>query len=117
MKRSRIKQHARPEEETLRIYGDAERRAWMTRQPCAFCGGHPCMSAHIRGGGTSRKADATETLPMCRTCHDEYDGRSKPWGRVTFLANRGLTFDDVLRMAAEAEDRWQAYAATDRAWG
>lgn len=116
MKHSYIKHHPRPAAETDRIYGDEERRAWMTRQPCAFCERGPCVSAHIKGGGTGRKADAFLTLPMCTPCHDEYDGRSKPWGRVTFLANRGLTFDDVLVMAAEHERRWQGDTAIDRAW-
>jgi hypothetical protein len=109
VKRSRIKRRARPEEQTERIYGSDDRREWMTRQPCIFCGKRPSVSAHIRGGGTGRKADASETAPMCTKCHDGYDGRVKAGGRATFLAEIGWTFERVVAAAELVQLRFEAY--------
>lgn len=111
-----MRRRPRPPEETERIYGSEERREWMTRQPCVFCGRRPSVSAHVRTGGGSRKADASETVPMCSGCHDGYDGRAVAGGRATFLAARGLTLDDVLELAAAIESRWQQERAVERAW-
>lgn len=111
-----MKRRARDPEETERIYGSAERREWITRQPCIFCGRRPSVSAHVRGGGIGRKADASEAAPMCSECHDRYDGRHKAGGRVTFLAEIGWTFDQVLAACEAVELRWQAVKARSMAW-
>lgn len=116
MKQSRIKRRAPSKEETERKYGSPERREWMTRQRCVICGNRPSVSAHLRTGGTGRKGDATETVPMCTDHHDEYDGRKVAGGRKTFLAKYRLTLDELLDLAAEVEARWQQYAALNRAW-
>lgn len=97
----------RSPEETERIYGDANRRAWMRYQPCIFCRRRPCVSAHIRNGGTGRKADASETVPMCSECHDRYDGRKKAAGRRTFLREIGWTMAMVEDAAVATERRFQ----------
>lgn len=115
MKRSWIKRRPQSPEETERKYGTAERREWMTRQPCVICGARPSVSAHLVTGGTGRKADASKTVPMCTDHHDEYDGRKVAGGRKTFLAKYRLTLDELLDLADWIESRWQAYAAASRA--
>jgi hypothetical protein len=116
VKRSGIRRRRRPEEETERIYGPPERRAWMTRQSCIICGARPSVSAHLRTGGVGRKGDAIETVPMCTDHHDEYDGRKVAGGRLTFLAKYRLTMEQLLTLARRTEERWQAYVAVERAW-
>jgi hypothetical protein len=116
LRRSRITRHPVSAEETERKYGTAERREWMTRQPCVICNRRPSVSAHLRTGGTGRKGDATETVPMCTDHHDEYDGRKVAGGRLTFLAKYRLTMEQLLTLARRTEERWQAYAAVERAW-
>jgi hypothetical protein len=115
VKRSGIRRRRRPEEETERIYGPPERRAWMTRQSCVICGARPSVNAHVRTGGTGQKAPYTEIVPMCVQHHNEYDGRTRVGGRKTFLAKYRLTLDDLLKLAAKVEARWLVYAATRRA--
>jgi hypothetical protein len=109
VKRSWIKRKPPSPEEVRRKYGVPERREWMTRQPCMFCGKRPSVSAHTRTGGTGRKGDAETTAPMCTKCHDQYDGRTRPFGRASFLASIGWTRDAVDAYAALVELRWQAF--------
>jgi hypothetical protein len=100
-----------------RAHGPAEFRAWIKTQPCVVCGRTPCDAAHLRNGGGSRKADVTETVPMCATIiaigysghHDEYDGRQRAGGRKAFLAK--YPHLDLPALAAETQRRWQERAA------
>lgn len=54
-----------------RVYGSEDRAEWVRGQPCVACGKSPCHNAHVKTGGTSRKADAKWTVPLCTPCHDE----------------------------------------------
>jgi hypothetical protein len=99
LRRSRITRHPVSAEETERKYGTAERREWMTRQPCVICNRRPSVSAHL-----------------CTDHHDEYDGRKVAGGRLTFLAKYRLTMEQLLTLARRTEERWQAYVAVERAW-
>lgn len=119
MKRTAIRRHPRPEAETIRIHGEPEFRAWIKRQPCVFARLDPDMgehagesvAAHIKGDGTSRKADVQFTVPMCHSCHDRYDGRAKAGGRLTFLSEMRLTMEQVFGLAERVHRQWGAYLA------
>ncbi len=87
MKRSRIVRHtplrssgrpkarSRSAVEKERIYGTADRIAWLKRQPCLCLGrrDHRCLGAievaHTENGGMGRKADANTTVPLCNAAH------------------------------------------------
>jgi hypothetical protein len=110
---ARIKPKPRPPAETERAHGPVEYREWMKSQRCIVrgCRAQPCDSAHIRSGGTSRKADWTETVPLCSTRprdgyrghHEQYDARKK-----------SFPLEHDLDMAAEAaanQRRWRTVAA------
>jgi hypothetical protein len=114
IKRSAIKRKPRPKAETVRAHGEAERREWMTRQPCVICGDRPSVAAHLKSGGTGRKDDVERTVPMCVPHHDEFDGRKVAGGKRTFLAKYGKTMDWMFRVAALIDERWREYATTDR---
>lgn len=104
--RSPMKKKPRPAKTTLRIYGTPEHREWMKEQPCLICGRTPSDSAHLKNGGTGRKADAALCVPLCATIvavgysghHDEFDA-----GKRSFRA-KYPEFD-----AACA--KWQAHLA------
>jgi hypothetical protein len=99
----------------LRAHGEPEFRAWIKGEPCVVCGRTPCDAAHLRNGGASRKADVTETVPMCSTLvalgysghHDEYDGRQRAGGRKAFAAK--YPHLDLPALAAETRARWLAH--------
>lgn len=52
-----------------RVYGSKARVAWVAAQPCVVCGRGPCENAHITSGGVGRKADFTQIVPLCPSCH------------------------------------------------
>ena len=60
---------AKERETFARVYGSAERVAWMRRQPCLVCSGLPSENAHTRSGGTGRKGDADSIVPLCHYHH------------------------------------------------
>ena len=65
---------ARRAKERERAYGPEERREWLTRQPCVFCGRigtdeRPNHQHHIVTGGVGRKADADKLVSLCAVCH------------------------------------------------
>lgn len=73
MKRTPLKRSQRPirkkprtKSEKLRIYGPPGFVEWCKSQPCIACGvvGYSEV-AHIKTGGTGRKADWTDTIPLC----------------------------------------------------
>lgn len=110
MARTRMKKHARPKSETLRIYGPEERRAFVNSLPCCWCGKEgETENAHVVTGGTGRKSDYTNIAPLCRVCHREYD----QWrGDFTIEGTR-----EIVRTAAiRTEVLWQAHLSnTQRA--
>lgn len=77
----------RPKSETLRIYGDEDRRAWIKSLPCAGCGVVGFSeNAHVCGNaGAGRKANADTIAPLCRDrpgvtgCHTLYDQHKRPF--------------------------------------
>lgn len=54
-----------------RAYGSEARVAWVKNLPCLVCAATPSQNAHVRSGGTGRKADARWIVPLCDTHHHE----------------------------------------------
>ena len=90
MKRSPMKRKARKPEEAERIYGSEERQRWLRGLPFANCHitNRVIHIAHAVSGGVGRKADCTETLPLCEVCHGLQHakgwsalGKSREWAR------------------------------------
>lgn len=103
MSRTRMKKHARPESETVRIYGPPERVEFVKSLPCCWCGKEgETENAHTVGGGVSRKADAEAVAPMCRFHHRQYD----QWrGDFTIEGTR-----EIIKAAAKkTELLWQQH--------
>lgn len=100
-----------------RAHGEPEFREWIKGEPCVVCGRTPSDAAHLKSGGTGRKADVTATVPMCSTIpalgysghHDEYDGRQRAGGKQTFAAK--YPHLDLPALAAETQRRWLERAA------
>lgn len=86
-----------------RVYGGAERADWMTLQPCILGCPAPSVNAHVKTGGTSRKADARWIVPACAAHHDEMHH-----GQQSFEAKYGV---DLEALAHVYDARWEAYAA------
>lgn len=92
--------------EFARCYHSKERVAWVQRQPCVVCTLSPCDNAHIRTGGTGRKAGYRQIVPLCSPFYDE-DGCHRylhAIGRASFERTYGI---DLVAAAAETERRWQ----------
>lgn len=103
----------RPAEETERIYGPPERRAWMKEQPCLICGSVPCDSAHVPDpwgpSGMSRKPDARWTVPLCSGPgghHAEQHGLNS--GIRTMEEKHSI---DFIKAARETHQRWLEHVA------
>lgn len=61
-------------------------------RPCVFCGGGPCVTAHIKARGMGGcNSDWTQTLPVCRPCDAVWENA----GRATLMALWGVTADDL----------------------
>jgi hypothetical protein len=67
--RKRIKAKPRGSIEFQRIYGSKRRVAFVAALPCIVCHRTPCENAHIISGGMGRKADYTDIVPLCPSCH------------------------------------------------
>ena len=65
LKRTRIKKKPRSKEERERIYGPKGYVEWIHEQPCVACGYGRSECAHVGNGGTARKSDWTQTVPLC----------------------------------------------------
>jgi len=87
-----------------RAYGSTERVEWVQRQPCVNCGKTPSENAHVRTGGTSRKADACWIAPLCAVCHADLH----QFGIKTFQTVMGLDLDHE---AAITDARWEVSVA------
>lgn len=65
-RRSKIKKKPRTPAQFARIYGSAERVAWIQARPCVVCGWTGgCENAHIVGGGVGRKSGYANIVPLC----------------------------------------------------
>ena len=85
-----------------RAYGSPERVSWIQRQPCVLCGHTPSENAHVRTGGTGRKADARWIVPLCHVCHEHLHRV----GIRTFEEGYGIILDHE---AAIIDARWEVY--------
>lgn len=99
-KRNR-KRHTR---EWIRAYGSEERVRWVKSFPCTVsdCPVGRIENAHIFGAGLSRKADASEIVPLCWYHH----ARLHQMGRRAFELNYSV---DLKQAAVETEARWLSY--------
>lgn len=88
-----------------RAFGGQERVDWMRWQPSVVSGKTPCVSAHVRGGGEARRADAEWTVPMTWQEHQAMHDT----GQESYAAQHGLDLD---ALAIETERRWQAWRST-----
>lgn len=94
MRRVAIKRanRARQQAEFVRCYGS---RSWVKTLPCLIADQHTCEgpieNAHIKGDGTSRKADARFIVPACRLAHRGTGGMHA--GIETFAARYGLDLE------------------------
>jgi hypothetical protein len=106
-RRAPITRRRRKASETKRIYGGAERIAWIKAQPCVITGRSPCEAAHVKTGGTGRKADACWTVPMIPEKHRELHSI----GIATFEAKYNV---DLELAAIATEQQWLAHLARSR---
>lgn len=109
LKRSRIKKRPRSRSERERIYGPKGYVEWIHEQPCVGCGFVPSSCAHIKTGGTGRKADWTQTVPLCEThygevgCHPQFH----LWGRDRF---EGVMLLDLNVAAKATQAAWLSFS-------
>ena len=106
-KTTRQRQRVRKKSEFARIYHSRSRVRFVKVMGCTACGwesGDPIENAHTGAqSGAGRKADYQSIIPLCRSCHDRFDGRTGP-GRSAFLNQH--TFSPGGR-AVEVESAWQ----------
>lgn len=100
------------DEEWRRIYGSPERAEWIEWQSSVASGQTPCENAHIKTGGTGRKADYIWIVPLT---WEEHRIELHTLGRETFEAKYKIDLD---AKAIETERRWQDYltSTTRPAW-
>lgn len=91
-----------------RAYGPQDRIRWMQGLPCLICGTRPSEVAHIRTGGMGRKADASQTVPLCSTCHRFQ--HQKGW---RLLCAMEFPMPALHKAAARYEAAWQRHQPTD----
>jgi hypothetical protein len=102
MKRSRTKRKPRSADETLRIYGPPERREWMTMQPSVYSGRTPCVNAHTKNDGKSRKGHYTTIIPLTPDEHDAFDRWLAPFDKRS-VRERMIAYAPII------ERRWLAH--------
>ena len=94
-KQIRAKQKA----DWLRVYGSQQRVEFIQRLPSVVSGKSPCVNAHVRTGGTGRKADAHWIVPLTKAEHDELHR-----GQLTFERKYKV---NLLDLAVATEQRWR----------
>lgn len=67
--RKRIKAKPRTGIEFARVYGSKRRVEFIKNLHCIVCFALPSENAHITSGGMGRKADYTQIVPLCASCH------------------------------------------------
>lgn len=99
-----IKPNAKRKAESFdRNFLSVEYVRFTKASPCLFCNGGPCVTAHLIEGRKmgGRGGDWRATGPVCFECDTAWSG-----GRLTFLASKGLTLDDLPAMVARHHERW-----------
>ena len=91
--------------EFLRCFGGDRRVSWVRSLRCSVCDKTPCENAHVRGGGTSRRAGACWIVPLCKTHHTEIHQH----GANTFEIKYRVSLDV---RAALTETLWREWLAT-----
>lgn len=112
-KSGRIKPKKRTKEESDRIYGPAERRAWVTTQKCLMCERVPSENAHTHSGGTGRKADYFFIIPLCHECH-RYQ-HQHGWAKLLGLSGDRLQMR-LRALSEQTEHRWQLARLGEPIW-
>ena len=76
--------------EFARAYGSAERVEWIKGLPSVASGEGPCVNAHVKTGGGSRKADACWIVPLT-----DFEHRIElhHMGKADFNAKYGIDLD------------------------
>lgn len=93
------------ETEFERAFGGDDHQEWIRWQPSVVSGKTPCVAAHVRGGGVSRRADARWTVPMLYVEHQQMHND----GQDTYAARHGLDLD---ALAILHWSRFETYLAT-----
>lgn len=101
--RPKLRNAKRKAKEFARAYGSKERVEWVKSLPSVVCGERPCVNAHVRTGGTGRKADAKWIVPMTDVEHQNYH----VVGKRFFEQWAGNIDLDALATATEAA--WQSH--------
>ncbi len=79
---------------------------WTRSQPCVFCGGGPCVTAHMKARGMGGcNGDWKQTLPVCCYC----DAIWTNGGRETLLALWGWTWDEIKAALAWHQALWSEW--------
>lgn len=92
-----------------RVYGSLARVAWIAEQPCIACDAKPCENAHIRSGGTGRKSEFTQIVPLCPRCHRLQ--HEKGWKAL------GLNIAKLEYLAFRTQFRWALARGDDAGAG
>lgn len=101
----------RKDREFSRVYHSEERVLFVKGLSCVidspWClegweNGERVENAHIRTGGTGRKAGYTEVVPLCESHHRHLHRV----GRATFEKHYHI---DLGKLAAETQSRWEAH--------
>lgn len=90
----------RRKREFARCYGSPSRVQWIAWQPSVVSGLRPCENAHVRNGGTGRKADARWIVPLTPAEHRELHRV----GKVTFEYTHGVDLDYLAELT---NDDWE----------
>jgi hypothetical protein len=100
-RKSKLTAKRRTASDYKRVYGSRARVAWVKSLPCFACWEFgEIHNAHITTGGTGRKANADQIIPLCSDCHGLQ--HRKGWAAI------GLDLEERLMLAAVVEEGWRA---------
>ncbi len=88
--------------EWLRAYGSQDRVEFIQRLPSVVSGKSPCVNAHVRTGGTGRKADAVWIVPLTSVEHDELHRI----GMSSFEGKHGV---NLRALAVQTQEWWRQH--------
>ena len=85
---------------------DWKYRAWVRSLPCAACGATvDVQAAHTGDRGLGQKASDYSCVPLCRSCHAEYDNGLE--SSALFEAASGI---EMRRIVERLNHDWFAYS-------